>query len=1586
MLGGAGAGGFKNIQVLLSANNSNLKSVLAQSATSVDMFQKKVDQSNKGLATKSNALKVGLAGGAMAAGAGLMYAAAQAAEFDKAMRNVNSLAGLSETALGQLQDRVIGMSTRLPQSAVLLAEGLYDITSSGFSGADAMKVLEAAALSASAGLTTTEISAKAIAAVLNAYGLQAGDAADVSDVLFQTVNAGVISFEELAGGLGNVVGGTAAAKVGIDQVGSAIATMTLAGIGGAEATTSLNALMQKIVQPSKAFAQLLGEMGYESGAAALEADGLRGVMDKVREATGGNITTMLQLFPEIRAARGALALMANEGKNYTRVAEQIEDKTGRAGATQSVFNEQMKAASNQLTLFKNQVDAAAIEVGTALLPYLLEGMDLMRQFGGAVKDGASELSDVFGPGLEDLGRILGDLWDIFGDLGMAIWDVVEPLAKLGVGAVAVGFNALMAVLEPMTDLLAENEGLVIVLATALGVALAGGAARAATQLGYLAVLGLVQAISGLMALQSAATRAAAALVAMAPGLALVAAIGSVVVAWQSYTKAADAVDEANKAVQKSFADFDLAAAARETERLVALEDELVSRREDQAKLTGPVDFFDDWLRFDKNFRQTALLDGEVELKAEEAKNQLDNMRGAAMQLWAAMEDPSQKQMTQFMEDMSGANGIEEQVEAFEQLDSIVSKFGPKLKDLGVDLSDGIDASEWKIINDVLSDLDGNAVSAADAQANLVDKLGEVETAMGNTEEAADNLSDALDALMGAAMGADEAGIKWRAGLADLRKTLIENEGALLGNSAAAGENRLAVQDQVELLQDQLVAMARNGAGADKLSKTLLNGRDALIAQGVAAKIPKKEMEALLNQYRLTPELVETLIREHGGKDVKKLLKDVKEEASALEGLHPTIRVIAHNEDALKAFIETEKQKKLLGLPVNTELLADARQALKALRDTKKAAEDVDSQSPTVDTSAPGAAATAAQLWDAYAAAQNLDGKSATVTTYFKRVNIGGPQPAADGGVFTPLPSQAKIQAPMGQGLYQWAEAETGGEAFIPLAEAKRGRSTQILGQVAEEFGYALTKMANGGKKGGKGKGKGNHGSFAAPASPAGNADERLAVLQAEQRVKDLQRDLAKSGKGALKGRQRQLAQAELAAARVALRRAQDAVGQAKRDRADAREDAQRQRDEEEAAAAEERARAEQEARENAWRVEQTGRETARLQGVASGQSGAGRFVATRDAGSSLSAYTQAMQAQAQAQAELAAQASENPFDSAEDFYKEPTLSLRDYGAALKATMDVSKEWGRDVTAVAEGTGHDVVAALQGMGEEGQAIIEKLADASVEEMRAMAQQIRAIQFEAFSQDLAQDVGAQQQFQANLMTLVGMGRADLAAQFQEMGYKEAGGLAAHAVTLSPAELAALAGQMDLQDKLGDPRMAEAIKLAGALQSSPRPLGLVGLSQATGTSLADVVGLLETYRGQVFSKLPPAALSQILADQQLVAGGGQPSGLEHGGIVTGSKASRGLYYRWAEPGSGGESLIPHAPDRRARALELWEATGRIIGARGGAGGGTMVIVAPGAVSVSVDAAGQNLSAAQLETIANRAADSAMEGLAQKIRTGAR
>ena len=77
-----------------------------------------------------------------------------------------------------------------------------------------------------------------------------------------------------------------------------------------------------------------------------------------------------------------------------------------------------------------------------------------------------------------------------------------------------------------------------------------------------------------------------------------------------------------------------------------------------------------------------------------------------------------------------------------------------------------------------------------------------------------------------------------------------------------------------------------------------------------------------------------------------------------------------------------------------------------------------------------------------------------------------PLPFKDGGIVNyyangGVENHTAQIAPAGA-MRVWAEPETGGEAYIPLASNKRGRSTQILGAVADSFGYKLMPFADGG--------------------------------------------------------------------------------------------------------------------------------------------------------------------------------------------------------------------------------------------------------------------------------------------------------------------------------------------------------------------------------------------------------------------------------------------------------------------------------------------------------------------------------------------
>lgn len=350
--------GAYTLYVQVQAGVSGLVGGLRTAAGQVTAFGgqvRRLDGDLNGLAARSERTRRAMATGftvmGVALGGAFVMGVRSAIELEKHMANVMTISQeINNTNIEQFTNQIVDLSTQLPQSADQLAEGLYQIVSTGFDGADAMTILRVAARGAAAGLTTTETSARALLGVLKAYGMDASQANDVMDTMFQTVNYGVVSFDELAQQLGDVVPMAAAAGVTFDDISSALAAVTLSGIPAAEGVTALNMLLTRMMKPTQELSAMIKGFGYESASAALQQDGLYVVMQKVRNATGGSADQLVPLLRDIRAVRAALALSAADGENYATVYQGISQEVQRAGATQKAYAIQMDTTMRPVEL------------------------------------------------------------------------------------------------------------------------------------------------------------------------------------------------------------------------------------------------------------------------------------------------------------------------------------------------------------------------------------------------------------------------------------------------------------------------------------------------------------------------------------------------------------------------------------------------------------------------------------------------------------------------------------------------------------------------------------------------------------------------------------------------------------------------------------------------------------------------------------------------------------------------------------------------------------------------------------------------------------------------------------------------------------------------------------------------------------------------------------------------------------------------------------------------------------------------------------------------------------------------------------
>lgn len=378
---------------------------------------------------------------ALAVGAGVVLTRAlreagkAAISFDQGMRNVNSLAKLSESQLASLSKRVLALAGPTAQAPKTLADGLYDIVSSGFEANDAVKILAVSAKAATAGMSDTATATKAVVAVLNAYNLGADDARHVSDVLFQTVNKGVLTFEELASSVGDVLPFAAQLGVNIEDVGGAMATMTLQGLSAAESATRLKGLLVTMIQPGDELAGTIKQLGFESGEAMLKQKGLVETVRLLDQAANHNKETLGTWFPNIRALGGFLALSGDQMERFTAVTQSMDRASQGAGATARAFAEQSKSLAFQWDRAKASLAAAAIPIVQLLFPALTKGADAVARFAQSVSSSLPQIKQQFGTIAGVVGDVAKSLFN-FGktDIGVSLGAAVLSMVGLSKAA------------------------------------------------------------------------------------------------------------------------------------------------------------------------------------------------------------------------------------------------------------------------------------------------------------------------------------------------------------------------------------------------------------------------------------------------------------------------------------------------------------------------------------------------------------------------------------------------------------------------------------------------------------------------------------------------------------------------------------------------------------------------------------------------------------------------------------------------------------------------------------------------------------------------------------------------------------------------------------------------------------------------------------------------------------------------------------------------------------------------------------------------------------------------------------------------
>ena len=293
-----------------------------------------------------------------------------AAQFETSTAMVATIADTSQKSLGSISKEVRTYSNETGEAASDMAEATYQAISASVNTADAAAFAGTATKLAVGGFTSATTAVDVLTTAINAYGLAASDATQLSDYLITTQNLGKTSVDQLAQSVGKVIPLASAYNVQMDNLSSAYAVLTANGIATAESGTYLKSMLNELGDTSsgvsevlltstgKTFAQLM-EQGYSLG----------DVMAMLGNAVDGDSTAFNALWNSTEAGIGALSLFNAGADKYNSVLESMRTS---AGATEKAYSTMADTTDKSKQRMENAFNNLKISVGDVLNPALTQ--------------------------------------------------------------------------------------------------------------------------------------------------------------------------------------------------------------------------------------------------------------------------------------------------------------------------------------------------------------------------------------------------------------------------------------------------------------------------------------------------------------------------------------------------------------------------------------------------------------------------------------------------------------------------------------------------------------------------------------------------------------------------------------------------------------------------------------------------------------------------------------------------------------------------------------------------------------------------------------------------------------------------------------------------------------------------------------------------------------------------------------------------------------------------------------------------------------------------------------------------------------
>lgn len=458
---------YRELQREISNTEAQLKRLKTESRNTHGTLTTLLDNTGSALETVGGKLdKLGdkmltVTGAAVGIG---VAAGKSALDFEDSMANINTL--LDDTSnLEKYETAVKELSRETGKDLSTMADGMYQAISSIGDGTDTAGIFGVMAKSAKAGGAEVTDSVSLISAGMKGYNsVNEKTAQLISDLAFQTAKLGVTTFPEMAKSMQPLFPLSSSLNLSYEELFGTMATLT--GVTGntSEVSTQLKAVFSNLIKPTESMGNLIKKYGYENGQAMIEAEGFAGVLEILKEETGGQSDKLGELFSSTEALTAVTALTGAQCDTFK---DKLSQMSSVAGTTDAAY-EKLETRGDSLRKAWNDTQIMAVELGETLLDLVTPTLEDVSEWADKVTVSIETMTDeekkqivksaalvaALGPVL----KVFGNLTSGAGTTAKAIvkitsvlgpWGTAALVAAAAIGALAVSINKELN--KPLTE-------------------------------------------------------------------------------------------------------------------------------------------------------------------------------------------------------------------------------------------------------------------------------------------------------------------------------------------------------------------------------------------------------------------------------------------------------------------------------------------------------------------------------------------------------------------------------------------------------------------------------------------------------------------------------------------------------------------------------------------------------------------------------------------------------------------------------------------------------------------------------------------------------------------------------------------------------------------------------------------------------------------------------------------------------------------------------------------------------------------------------------------------------------------------------